>query len=211
MSVDELSPTAVDDLQLRQAPYDAESRRITHARLHGALTWWALTSAGLAALGMALGTVVAGRIAVRPTARLVWLLALCTVGGAILDTWGRAAWGGVVDRAEGKLRADLLSAAMAQPLSALSETAVGEILDRIDDDTHELGLLLRRMAWDLTRTLLGAVPMWVIAGLTWWPAWILFPLTAVLCALAVRPVAAEVSRRKVFEEVAWTDHAAVME
>src|SRR3954454_10700086 len=211
MSVAELTPPAVDGIPAPSTPYDVQSRRITQQRLRGPVTWWALAAAALASAGIALGTVVAGRIAVEPSAMLVWLLALCVVGGAIHDTWGRAAWAGVVDRAEGTLRGDLVQAAMAQPLSALSETAVGEILDRIDDDTHELGLLLRRMAWDLTRTLLGAVPMWVIAGLTWWPAWILFPLTAVLCALAVRPVAAEVQRRKVEEEIAWTDHAAVME
>jgi ATP-binding cassette, subfamily B, bacterial len=212
MSVDELtSGTSTDDLRVEPSPTDSLTRRITLGRLRSSTTALAVTSAGLAAVGMALGTVVAGRIAVHPTALLVWLLALCTVGGAILDTWGRAAWAVVVDRAEGRLRADLLDAALAQPLSALSETAVGEILDRIDDDTHELGVLLRRMAWDLTRTGLGAVPMWIIAGLTWWPAWILFPVTAVLVALVVRPVAAEVSKRKIEEEIAWTDHAAVME
>src|SRR4051794_12010684 len=211
MSVDELTPTAVDGIPAPSTPYDVQSRRITQQRLRGPVTWWALAAAALASAGIALGTVVAGRIAVEPSAMLVWLLALCVVGGAILDTSGRAAWAGVVDRAEGKLRADLLAAAMAQPLSALSETAVGEILDRIDDDTHELGLLLRRMAWDLTRTMLGAVPMWVVAGVTWWPAWVLFPITAVLTTFLVRPLAREVGRRKVEEEMAWTDHAAVME
>jgi len=129
----------------------------------------------------------------------------------VLDTAGRTAWSAVVDRAEGRLRADLLSAAMHQPLAVLSETAVGEVLDRIDDDTHELGVLLRRMGWDLARTLLRSGPMWVVAGLTWWPAWPLFPLVAVVIVVAVRPLTAEVSRRKVAEEVAWTDHAAAME
>jgi ATP-binding cassette subfamily B protein len=74
----------------------------------------------------------------------------------------------------------------------LSETAVGEVLDRIDDDTHELGVLLRRMGWDLARTLLRSGPMWVVAGLTWWPAWPLFPLVAVVIVVAVRPLTAEV-------------------
>ena len=211
MSVDEQTPASVDDLEVRLAPYDVRSRRITGERLRGPVAVLAVSAAALASVGMALGTVVAGRLAVHPTAVRVWWLALCTVGSAVLDTWGRAAWAGVVDRAEGKLRADLLDAALSQPLSALSETAVGEILDRIDDDTHELGLLLRRMAWDLTRTAVGAAPMWIIAGLTWWPAWILFPLTAGLVVLVVRPVAAAVSQRKIEEEIAWTDHAAVME
>ncbi|MGH3743790.1 MAG: ABC transporter ATP-binding protein, partial [Mycobacteriales bacterium] len=110
-----------------------------------------------------------------------------------------------------RLRGDLLSAVLAQPLSVLAETAVGEVLDRVDDDTHELGTLLRRMAWDLVRTLLRILPMWVVAGVTWWPAWFLFPMTAAVTAVVVRGPAADVSRLKIEEEIAWTDHAAVME
>src|SRR5436190_13003161 len=194
MSVDELAATSVEAPQAGPSPEDPAVRRITLARLRGRIAWWGVAAAALAAIGYAAGTVVAGRLAVRPSGWLVALLALCVVGGAILDTAGRAAWAGVVDRAEGRLRGDLLSAALSQPLFALSETAVGEILDRVDDDTHELGMLLRRMAWDLVRTLLRAVPMWVVAGLTWWPAWILFPITAALTTLVMRRPAAEVSR-----------------
>ena len=211
MSVDELTTQAVHARPGVPSPEDAADRSITLARLRGAVSWWCVAAAAAAAVGYAVGTIVAGRLAVRPTGPLLGLLALAVVGGAVLDTAGRTAWAGVVDRAEGRLRGDLLSAALSQPLSALSETAVGEILDRIDDDTHELGLLLRRMAWDLVRTLLRALPLWVVAGLTWWPAWILFPVTAALTALVIRRPAAEVSRLKVEEEIAWTDHAAVME
>ncbi len=210
MSVNELTSTAVNAPRPTPSRGTA-ARHITLTRLRGTLTWWCVAAAAIAAIGYAIGTVVAGRLAVRPTGSLLQVLALCVVGGAALDTAARAAWAGVVDRAEGRLRGDLLSAALSQPLSALSETAVGEILDRIDDDTHELGTLVRRMAWDLVRTLLRTVPMWVVAGLAWWPAWALFPFTAGLTALVVRRPAAEVSRRKVAEEVAWTDHAAVME
>jgi ABC-type multidrug transport system fused ATPase/permease subunit len=192
----------------RQSP---ASRELSWRRLRRTTTWWALTAAALAALGETGGTVVAGRVAEHPTGSLVTVLALCLVGGAVLDTVGRTAWSGVVDRAEGRLRADLLAASLAQPLAVLSETAVGEVLDRVDDDTHELGVLLRRMVWDLGRTLLRAGPMWVVAGLTWWPAWLLFPVVGAIAVAAVRPLAAEVSRRKIAEEMAWTDHAAAME
>ncbi|MBW3648096.1 MAG: ABC transporter ATP-binding protein/permease, partial [Actinobacteria bacterium] len=170
-----------------------------------------LTAAAVAAVGQTAGTVAAGRLAERSTATLVVMLALFVVGGALLDTAGRVAWSGVVDRAEGQLRADLLEAALHQPLAVLSEQAVGEVLDRVDDDTHELGTLLRRMGWDLMRTLLRAGPMWVVAGLTWWPAWLLFPLVGTATVLVVRPLTAEVARRKLKEEIAWTDHAAAME
>src|SRR4051812_11203219 len=185
-------------------PTEDHSRRVDFARLRGTITRWSLAAAGVAAIGQTAGTIVVGRIAEHPTGSLVSLLALCVVGAAALDTVGRAAWAGVVDRAEGQLRADLLEAALHQPLSVLSEQAVGEVLDRVDDDTHELGLLMRRMVWDMVRTALRAVPMWVVAGLTWWPAWLLFPLVAGATVLVARPLTAEMARRKLAEEIAWT-------
>jgi len=195
----------------RAAPAKGRSRRVDLSRLRGPVTWWSLAAAAVAAVGQTAGTLVVGRLAERPTAMLVMLLVLCVVGAALLDTVGRAAWAGVVDRAEGRLRADLLDAALHQPLAVLSEQAVGEVLDRVDDDTHEMGTLLRRIFWDLVRTLLRAGPMWVVAGLTWWPAWLLFPLVGVGTVLLVRPLTAEVAQRKLVEEIAWTDHAAAME
>ena len=53
--------------------------------------------------------------------------------------------------------------------------------------------------------------MWVVAGLTWWPAWLLFPLFGYAAYLVMRPLLPEVRRLTVLEEMAWTDHAAVME
>ena len=100
---------------------------------------------------------------------------------------------------------------MQQPVSALTEQAVGEILDRVDDDTHELGTLLRMSAWRVIRLALVAVPLLVVAGLTWWPAWFLLPVTAVAVLVVVRPLLGPLAGCKVAEEAAWTDHAAVME
>ena len=204
LELDPISRVSGDGAQL-------PARRVTVSRLRGAVTWWSLAAAAVAAVAQTAGTLVAGRIAERPTAALASLLGLCFIGAAGLDTFGRAAWAGVVDRAEGRLRADLLDSALHQPLAVLSEQAVGEVLDRVDDDTHELGTLLRRMVWDVVRTMLRAGPMWVVAGLTWWPAWVLFPLVGVITVLVVRPLTAEVAARKLAEEIAWTDHAAAME
>src|SRR3954471_8225435 len=116
--VDLDSPSAV------QAPSAAApSRTVDLARLRGPITRWSLAAAAAAAIGQTGGTLVAGRLAEGPTGAPVALLALCVVGAAGLDTGGRAAWSGVVDRAEGRLRADLLDAALHQPLSVLSEQA----------------------------------------------------------------------------------------
>ncbi len=186
-------------------------RTVTAARLRGRATWWCLAGAFVASIGYAGGTLVAGKLAERPTGSLIAVLAVCLIGAGLLDTAGRAFWATVVDRAEGRLRADLLSAALHQPLPALSEQAVGEILDRVDDDTHQLGEMLRHMGWEVTRVLLGAVPMWIVAGITWWPAWFLFPLVGVIAAVVVRPLTGAVTQAKIAEEIAWTDHAAVFE
>lgn len=104
----------------------SQGRTITIARLRGPVAAGSLLAAAVAAVASAIATAVAGRIAAEPTAGLVQLLALCLIGGAVLDTAARAAWSGAVDRAEGRLRGDVLAAALHQPLSALSEHIRGD-------------------------------------------------------------------------------------
>lgn len=187
------------------------ARRVDLRRLRRPATALALIGSASAAIGQTYGTVVAGHLAEGPTAALVGLLALCVVGAALADTVGRVVWSAVVDRAEGALRRDLLTAALRQPLATLSEQAVGEILDRVDDDTHEVGTLMRLQVWGLLRAVFSAVPMWLVAGFTWWPAFLLFPALAGITYLLVRPLLRPIAESKVVEEIAWTDHAAAVE
>lgn len=203
--------TAREPVAQPAPPTRAASRQVTLARLRGWATGVALTASAIGALGRTLGTVVAGRLAANPSTRLVGLLALCVVGAAVLDTAGRTLWASVVDRAEGRMREDLVDAALHQPLSALGEQAVGEVLDRVDDDTHAVGSMLRRQVWDALRTVFSAVPMWIVAGLTWWPAWILFPVAGAAAFAIIRRLLPAIAERTVIEEAAWTDHAAALE
>ena len=186
-------------------------RVVDWRRLRHPLAGAAILALAVFAVGQSAGSVIAGRLAESPSAELVLWLALCLVGGGLLDTVGRFLWSSVVVRAEGRLRDDLVDAALAQPLQDLSEQAVGEVLDRVDDDTHDVGTLVREQVWMAMRALITALPMWVVAATTWWPAWFLFPVFAVLTYLVMRPFMAEVAERKVIEEVAWTDHAAALE
>lgn len=208
---DTLTSSAHRTVQPTPPPPDDPARRVDWRRLRSPAAAFALVCAAVAALGTTLGTVVAGLLAEDPSQGLVQLLALCVVGGAIIDTTGRVVWVGRADRVEGALREDLLDAAMKQPLAALNEQAVGEILDRVDDDTHEVGNLVRWQFWMLARTCFAVLPMWVVAGFTWWPAWLLFPLLAALTWFAIRSLLGEIARRKVLEEMAWTDQAAALE
>ncbi|PUB29901.1 ABC-type multidrug transport system fused ATPase/permease subunit [Promicromonospora sp. AC04] len=187
------------------------ARRLDWRRLRGPAAVVALLALTAGAVGQALGTAAAGQLAANATVAGLLLLAACVVGGALFDGFGQVVWASVVDRAEGKLRSDLLSAALRQPIATLSEQAVGEVLDRVDDDTHAAGRLVRRQLWGAGRTVVGVVPMWIIAGITWWPAWVLFPLLGGIVILLTRPLLGEIARLKVIEEVAWTDHAAAFE
>src|SRR6476469_7350890 len=185
-------------------------RTVDWRRLRRPVALWSLVACAVGAVGSSLGSVVAGHLAEHATTTLVWLLTACVVGAAFLDTAARTMWAGVIDRAEGRLRADLLDAALHQPLAALTDQAVGEVLDRVDDDTHEVGTLLRQSAWQAIRTVLASGPLWVVAAVTWWPAFVLFPLAGLAAVAVVRPLLPEISARKVEEEAAWTDHAAAM-
>ncbi|WP_345518079.1 ABC transporter ATP-binding protein [Nocardioides conyzicola] len=208
-----MSTTLGPDRTVTSARLDppAPSRTVDWRRLRTPVAVCALVACAVAAIGTSLGSLVAGRLADNATDRLVGVLAICVIGAALLDTVARTLWAGTVDRAEGRLRADLLDAAMHQPLSALTEQAVGEVLDRIDDDTHEVGTLLRQSGWMAIRTVFASGPLWIVAGVTWWPAFFLFPVTGLAALTVVRPLLPEISTRKVVEEAAWTDHAAALE
>lgn len=180
-------------------------------RLRGPSATLALAALALASIGPSIGALVAGRLAERPDAGLVWWLAVLLIGSAVLNTLGRYVWAGVVDRAAGDLRQDLVDAVLHQPLSALSEQAVGEVLDRVDDDTHEVNNLARMQLWMVLGTVFALVPMWVVAGLSWSPAWVLYPLFTVGALWLIRPLLHRIAELKVVEEAAWTEHAAVFE
>jgi ABC-type multidrug transport system fused ATPase/permease subunit len=85
------------------------------------------------------------------------------------------------------------------------------VLDRIDDDTWEVGQLMRWGVWMAIRTVLSTGPLWLVAGLTWWPSAVLFPLCGVAVWVFIRHLLPQIAERKVLEEAAWTDHAASTE
>ncbi|WP_299035588.1 ABC transporter ATP-binding protein [uncultured Pseudokineococcus sp.] len=174
-------------------------------------SWVALALAALAALAETVGAVVAGRVADGPTTSLVLVLGALLVGAGLLDTVGRTVFSGVVGRAEGRLRGDLVDTVLGQPVTSLEEQGVGELFDRVDDDAWQVATLLRRVGWGTGRALLRSVMAWVAAAFVWWPSVVAFPLAAALVWLAVRRRAPEVARLKVLEEVAWSEHSSHLE
>lgn len=189
-------------------------------RQHAPLGWRRLAGPGctvaavlavVAAVAETLGTVAAGRIADGPTGRLLAVLAVLLVGSALAEVVGRTLFATSVGRAEGVLRADLLDAALHQPLTTLEGQGVGELIDRVDDDTRQLATLLRITGWAMGRAVLRSGLAWVAAGLVWWPAWIAFPVAAVVVLAAVRRLTPRLAASKTVEEEAWSDGAAQLE
>src|SRR5690606_14509492 len=94
---------------------------LTWRRLRRPAALLAFAVAVVAAVGESLATLVAGRLAEQPTSGLVLALAALLLTATVLDTLGRTVFSAVVGQAEARLRADLLGAAMAQPLPVMDE------------------------------------------------------------------------------------------
>ena len=82
-------------------PPQDHRRQLNWRRLSGIPTTLTLIIMVVSTIGVVLGTVVAGQLAAHPTTELVWVLTMCVVGGALLDTVGRFFWASIIDRAEG--------------------------------------------------------------------------------------------------------------
>ncbi|MEJ3651682.1 ABC transporter ATP-binding protein [Actinomycetes bacterium KLBMP 9759] len=184
---------------------------LTARRLAGPGSTFALVALVVSAAAETAGAVVAGQVAAFPTAASIGVLAVLLLGSSVLESAGRVRFSAVVGKAEGRLRSDLLDAALHQPLRVLDDQAVGEVLDRVDDDTRQVGHLLRRTGWELGRGVVRSVLAWVAGGLTWWPAWFAFPLVAFVAWVVVRRLTPVVASLKHDEEAAWSDHSAQLE
>src|SRR4051794_28476711 len=131
--------TATLDQRRPGPPAVDPSRRIDGRRLKSPVAMAALSASAVGAVGMTLGTVVAGQLAENPTRGLVWLLAICLVGAAVVDTAGEIGWGGCSGRAEGRLREGLLPAAPRPPPSPPGAQGGGGGLARVDHGTPQSG------------------------------------------------------------------------
>ena len=209
MSERRASVGAMSEYQIAAAPVQA--RALTLRRIITPVSTVALAILALTTVAAAFATVAAGWMAQQPQSNTLWVLGACVIGAAVFNTVGHLMWAGVVDRAEGRLRSDLLTAALDQPLADLTATAVGEVLDRVDDDTRAVGFLTRRQLWGIAGTAFGLVPMYVVAGITWTPAWLVFPVLLGIAILVARPLLPVITKAKVAEEAAWTENAAAFE
>lgn len=171
----------------------------------------AVPAALLAAGASSYAAVVTGRMAADPARDTLIVLAAVSAAVIVLDAVTWLVVQRAVARAEATLRADLAAAALGQPLPALEEQAVGELLDRINGDPERLTRAISGIGITLGQAAISLVVGWVAAGLVWWPAWVAFPLVAaavlVFARRSARPLR-ELSRRS---SEAGSDHLAQFE
>lgn len=171
----------------------------------------AVPAALLAAMASSYVAVVTGRMAADPARDTLIVLAAVSAAVIVLDAVTWLVVQRAVARAEATLRVDLAAAALSQPLPALEEQAVGELLDRVNGDPERLTRAISGIGITLGQAAISLVVGWVTAGLVWWPAWVAFPLVAavvlVFARRAARPLR-DLSRRS---SEAGSDHMAQLE
>lgn len=194
----------------RTAP-SHDQRRLSWRRRALRVAAVAVPAALLAAGASSYAAVVTGRMAADPARDTLIVLAAVSAAVVVLDAVTWLVVQRSVARAEATLRADLAAAALGQPLPALEEQAVGELLDRVNSDPERLTRAISGIGITLGQAAISLVVGWVAAGLVWWPAWIAFPLVAaavlVFARRSARPLR-ELSRRS---SEAGSDHMAQFE
>ncbi|MCX7522474.1 ABC transporter ATP-binding protein [Microbacterium sp. STN6] len=164
-----------------------------------------------AAVLAAIGAVIAGAAAKNPAPPIIVSLAVALIGSVLLQSVASLVASSACGLIEGVIRARLAAKVVHEPLAVLEQQGAGELIDRVDDDPAQLATLLRGPGLWLAQGSLGALTSWIFAGITWWPAWILFPVVGVATVLIVRRLAPEVARLKVAEETAWSAHGSQFE
>jgi ABC-type multidrug transport system fused ATPase/permease subunit len=171
----------------------------------------AVPAAVLAAGASSYAAVVTGRMAADPARDTLIVLAAVSAAVIVLDAVTWLVVQHAVARAEATLRSDLAAAALGQPLPALEEQAVGELLDRVNGDPERLTRAISGIGITLGQAAISLVAGWVTAGLVWWPAWVAFPLVAAVVLVFARRSARPLRDLSKRSSEAGSDHMAQLE
>jgi ABC-type multidrug transport system fused ATPase/permease subunit len=165
-----------------------------------------LAAAGQAGASALAGAVLLGRsfplFVVLSAALVVAVLSDVSVG--LIMSRLTADWTAAVRRG-------LCRVALGQDLPTLETTPVGELLDRIDNDVYQVGSELRGSGIRVAQSLAYASLSVLTALFVWWPAGVAMLALAAVLVATLRHRFAEIGPRRVAEEEAWSDLAAVME
>ncbi|MBG0562324.1 ABC transporter ATP-binding protein [Actinoplanes aureus] len=165
----------------------------------------------LGAAGSAGALALAGPVLVDRSFSLFVLLAAALVAAVLTDvSVGLIAARLTADWAA-RVRRGLNRVAFGQPLPALENTPVGELLDRIDSDVYQVGAELRGSGVRLAQSMALATLSIFTAFFVWWPAAIAMIIVSMLLFVTMNKPVQRIGPIRIAEEEAWSDLAAVME
>ncbi|GAB2603391.1 hypothetical protein Aab01nite_48410 [Paractinoplanes abujensis] len=165
----------------------------------------------LGAAGSAGALALSGQVLVNRSMPLFGVLAAALVASVLSDVFvGLVAARLTADWAA-RIRRGLNRVAFGQDLPTLENTPVGELLDRIDADVYEVGAQLRGSGVRIAQSVAVAVFSIVTAFFVWWPAGVGMVIVSVLLYVTMNKPIQRISPRRIAEEEAWSDLAAVME
>jgi ATP-binding cassette, subfamily B, bacterial len=165
----------------------------------------------LGAAGQAGASALAGSVLVGRSVPLFVVLAAALVVGVLSDVSVGLIMARLTADWTAAVRRGLCRVALGQDLPTLETTPVGELLDRIDNDVYQVGSELRGSGVRVAQSLAYASLSALAALFVWWPAGIGMLALAAALVITLRHRFAEIGPRRIAEEEAWSDLAAVME
>ncbi|MCS7476812.1 ATP-binding cassette domain-containing protein [Umezawaea endophytica] len=165
----------------------------------------------LGAAGQSVAAAVAGGVLVHRSVPLFLVLAAAVLTATLAEVAIGLAMARLTTDWAARIRAVLCRSAFGQDLPTLEATPVGELLDRIDNDVHQVGSELRRGGVRLVQAVAVSALSVVTAFVVWWPAGVGMSALSVVLVLALRRTSRRIPPARMVEEEAWSDLIGVME
>ncbi|MEU4237220.1 ABC transporter ATP-binding protein [Actinoplanes sp. NPDC026619] len=165
----------------------------------------------IGAAGQAGALALTGAVLVNRSMPLFAVLAGALVASVLSDVVVGLVTAGLTADWAARIRRGLNRVAFGQPLPALENTPVGELLDRIDADVYAVGSELRGSGVRIAQSVAVATLSIVTAFFAWWPAGVAMVFVSFLLYVTMNKPIQRISPLRISEEEAWSDLAAVME
>ncbi|HEY6796359.1 MAG TPA: ABC transporter ATP-binding protein/permease [Kineosporiaceae bacterium] len=165
----------------------------------------------LGASGQAAAAALAGAVLVDRSLSAFAGLLLALVAAATTDLAVGLVVAALTADWSADVRRRLTRVAFGQDVATLEGTAVGELLDRIDNDVYQVGAELRGSGVPVIRALVAGAVSVAVAFVVWWPAGLVLLASAAFLGLTLTDRIRRIAPARMAEEEAWSDVAAVTE
>jgi ATP-binding cassette, subfamily B, bacterial len=165
----------------------------------------------LAAAGQAVAAAVTGTVLVDRSRLGFVVLAVALATAVLADLVVGLLAARVTADWSADVRRRLCRVALGQDVPTLETTPVGELLDRIDNDVHQVATELRQSGVRVAGAAVAGLLATVTAFIVWWPAGVVMATLGGVLAVGLAGPIRRIATAREREEEAWSDLAAVVE